>query len=79
MKLIDVDNFLKQYSDQVCGDTIDAIDLRLALLKEPIVDAIPIEWLKKRFMDRDSSKWSYDWHVIADCLITYWEKENAID
>ena len=42
MKLIDVDNFLKQYSDQVCGDTIDAIDLRLALLREPIVDAIPV-------------------------------------
>lgn len=45
MKLINVDNFLKQYSDQVCGDTIDAIDLRLALLKEPIVEAIPIKWI----------------------------------
>ena len=52
MRLINVDNFLKRFSYQVPGDTIDAINLRLALLNEPKVDAIPIEWLEQMW-ERD--------------------------
>lgn len=69
MRLIDVDNFLKQYSNQVPGDTIDAIDLRLALLKEPKVDAIPIEWIEK-WLDT----WTPDLPVAE--MMKDWEKEN---
>ena len=71
MKLIDVHNFLKQYSDQVCGDTIDAIDLRLALLKEPTIKAIPVEWLKKRSMGHSLMAAAYICFMIHE-----WEAEN---
>lgn len=74
MRLINVDNFLKQYSDQVCGDTIDAIDLRLALLKEPTVKAIPIDWLKKRGMEHSLMAAAYVGFMIHE-----WEKENETD
>lgn len=62
MKLIDIDNFLKQYSDQVHSYAIDTIDSRLALLKEwvlvellantPTVEAIPVEWLKNELIPK---------------------------
>lgn len=71
MKLIDVDNFLKQYSDQVCGDTIDAIDLRLTLLKEPIVEAIPVEWLKEQL-----DKYECSTYEGIETVLELWEKEN---
>lgn len=77
MRLIDVDNFLKQYSDQVPGDTIDAIDLRLALLKEPKVDAIPIKWLetyvKNQFCLND---WYGGFISGVNMMLEDWEKEN---
>ena len=70
MKLIDVDNFLKQYSDQVCGDTIDAIDLRLALLREPIVDAIPVVRCKDcKFYEPSPAGEEFGWCNYFDSRI----------
>lgn len=79
MRLIDVDNFLKQYSDQVPGDTIDAIDLRLALLKEPKVEAVPVEWIKRWSAEHyqhnpitiELLKKTEVWLMLKD-----WEEEN---
>jgi len=88
MKLINVSNFLKQFSDQIPGDKIDAIELRLALLDEPAVEAIPIEWIKKwvetcgnepvdDFTDVDYYCDGYQKNVI-ECLLKAWEKENEM-
>lgn len=88
MRLIDVYNFLKQYSDQVPGDTVDAIDLRLALLKEPVVEAIPIEWIKK--WKEKAANGSllyrspldlydhYEYEAAIDRLLSDWEEENGL-
>ncbi len=79
MRLIDVDNFLKQYSNQVPGDTIDAIDLRLALLKEPKVDAIPIEWIDQymnKFQLHGVTGDEY-WILHSMLCAWEWEKENG--
>lgn len=83
MKLIDVDNFLKRYSNQVPGDTIDAIDLRLALLKEPKVEAIPVEWIKNEIgcsigaVRDDDYDCDYDYAACILQLLDRWEKENG--
>lgn len=81
MRLINADSFLKQYSDQVRGDTIDAIDLRLALLKEPKVDAIPVKWIKKQIEKYATFEFHLDVDDIEaraclEYLLEDWEKEN---
>lgn len=83
MRLIDADELKERISidsDLVevdDGVMVPCIDFEYNIDFAPTVEAIPIDWLKKRFMDRDNPKWCYDWHVIADCLIEYWEKENG--
>ena len=74
MKLINVSNFLEQFSDQIPGDKIDAIELRLALLDEPAVEAIPIEWVKKY---RDQFETTDDYYNVIDYMLRLWEKENG--
>jgi hypothetical protein len=77
MRLIDVDNFLNQYSDQVPGDTIDAIDLRLALLKEPKVEAIPIEWIVNWITKQTiPATHTCDYYEAVEMMLEDWEKEN---
>lgn len=82
MRLIDVDNFLKRFSYQVPGDTIDAIYLRLALLYEPKVEAIPVEWIRNE-MEKAMEPNRYRDYDLIYCacvmqLLEHWRKENEI-
>lgn len=79
MKLINVSNFLKQFSDQVPGDKIDAIELRLALLDEPTVEAIPKEWIKAQLEKEEYRTFLVDYIEWGNCLrwlLEAWEEEN---
>ena len=77
MKLINVSNFLEQFSDQIPGDKIDAIELRLALLNEPTVEAIPIEWVKKYNANLCHSSYCFeDDRTDIERMLDDWEKEN---
>ena len=82
MKLINVGNFLKRYEDNIPGDTIDAIELRMVLwLDEPAVEAIPIEWLKKKYEEADDMGMGIEDWSEKDCfghVIKEWEKENEL-
>lgn len=83
MKLIDVDNFLKQYSDQVHSYAIDTIDSRLALLKEwvlvellantPTVEAIPVEWLKNELIPKAEKLGATEYANNIKFVLEDWE------
>lgn len=76
MKLINVGNFLKRYEDNIPGDTIDAIELRMALwLDEPAVDAIPVEWLKQ-WEEKHKNDPCYC-NIVSEEILADWEKENG--
>ena len=82
MRLIDADKTLQEkWSVEIKDmfhmtetvEVVSAIDIE----KAPTVEAIPIEWLQKKYdkwKDRDMLGWSY----CIKLLIEDWEKENEV-
>lgn len=81
MRLIDFDKLIEQYGDFYSD--FDVNDLKY-LKKEylPFVDAIPIEWMKKKYNEVSHYGLGIEDWSIKDCyglVLEDWEKENEID
>lgn len=88
MRLIDADALLSELQTKFDRAERDAYftgnrEIRIgwddairAIKQAKTVEAIPIEWLKERYMDGHKQTWSA---VVYDALLTIlkaWEKEN---
>lgn len=73
-RLIDADDIIETDFLQISEKYVNF--LKDTVNQWPTVEAIPIEWLKDRYMDRHKQTWSA---VVYDALLTIlkdWEKEN---
>lgn len=73
MRLIDADTVKKAF----IGNRYGTKAIEYVIDNVPTVEAIPIEWLQKKYdkwKDRDMLGWSY----CIKLLIEDWEKENEV-
>lgn len=71
MRLIDADKLRQK---DMSGDLIDIFDV----LEAPIVNAIPVEWIKDK-MDELEGTGRFELSEYLVELLADWEKENEID
>ena len=74
MRLIDAERLECLLEDKRRYGYLDADDI----CNSPTVEAIPVEWLKKKVKEALDERRIDDALYLKECL-TKWEKENEID
>lgn len=69
MKLIDLEKINLDNS---------LIEIITDMINQPIIDAIPIEWLKKWANDNSNGEWSIEYRTVFNGILKDWEKENEV-
>lgn len=79
MRLIDGDKLYKTLAkpSDIPGDTIDVMEVRLAILAAPEVEAIPIEWIENYVRNKFClADWYGGFIHGINMMLDDWEKEN---